>query len=161
MSRPWVTHATDLRQPRCLSCARFPDQPGQETVAMNFRQWSQSEVEYGRKVLNSLMAGARSGRETFLDGRPLTPFLGKVVRNASTPAAAGAVLGMLGSLPGSHPKPAKRALAFGLLGWAIGLGIGVAWQSRELTSCAANGAWRNIGRVRDEHWLELHPIDYA
>jgi hypothetical protein len=128
---------------------------------MNLRQWSQSEVEYGRKVLNSGMAGARSGREAFLDGRPLTPFLGKVVRNASTPAAVGAVLGMLGSLPGSHPKPAKRALAFGLVGWAIGLGIGIAWQSRELSSCAANGAWRNIGRVRDEHWLETHPIDYA
>jgi hypothetical protein len=128
---------------------------------MNLREWSQSEVEFGRKVVNSGLAGARSGREAFLDGRPLTPFLGKTVRNASTPAAVGAILGLLGSFAGNHPKSAKRALVFGFLGGAIGLGIGIAWQSRELTACAANGAWRNIGRVRDEHWLETHPIDYA
>jgi hypothetical protein len=161
MSRSWVTHATDLSHHRCLSCARFPDQSGRCAIPMNLREWSQSEVEYGRKVLNSGLAGARSGREAFLDGRPLTPFLGKVVRHASTPAVAGAVLGMLGSFSGNHSKSAKRALAFGFLGWAIGLGIGIAWQSRELTACATNGALRNIGRVRDEHWLETHPIDYA
>ncbi len=68
---------------------------------------------------------------------------------------------MLGSFSGNHPKSAKRALAFGFLGWAIGLGISIAWQSRELATCATNGALRNIGRVRDEHWLETHPIDYA
>jgi hypothetical protein len=39
--------------------------------------------------------------------------------------------------------------------------MSIAWQSRRLTACAANGALRNIGRVRDEHWLETHPIDYA
>ena len=128
---------------------------------MNLREWSQSEVEFGRKVLNSGLAGARSGREAFLDGRPLTPFLGNTVRGASTLAAVGAILGALGSFAGNQPKSAKRMLAFGFLGGAIGLGIGIAWQSRELTACAANGAWRNIGRVRDERWLETHPIDYA
>lgn len=128
---------------------------------MNLRKWSQSEVEYGRKVLNSGLAGARSGQEAFLHGKPLTPFLGKVVRHASTPAALGAVLGILSSLPGEHPRCAKRTLAFGVLGWSIGLGMGIVWQSRELTACAADAALRNIGRVRDEHWLETHPIDYA
>ena len=128
---------------------------------MNLRKWSQSEVEYGRKVLNSGLAGARSGQEAFLHGNPLTPFLGRVVRHASTPAALGAVLGMLSGLPGLDPRCAKKAIGFGVLGWAIGLGVGIVWQSRELTAYAANGALRNIGRVRDEHWLETHPIDYA
>jgi hypothetical protein len=50
---------------------------------------------------------------------------------------------------------------FGLLGWAVGLGLGTAWQSRGLTTAAAKRALKNIGRVRDEHWLETHPIDYA
>jgi hypothetical protein len=128
---------------------------------MNLREWSQSEVEYGRKVLNSGLAGARSGQEAFLNGRPLTPFLSKVVRESSTPAAVGAILGTLGSFPGQHHPSPKRAFVFGVVGWAIGLGMGIIWQSRGLTACAANGAWRNIGRVRDEHWLETHPIDYA
>ena len=129
---------------------------------MNLREWSQSEVEYGRKVLNSGLAGARSGQEEFLNGNPLTPFLGRTVRNASAPAAVGTILGVLGSLAGeNHHKCAARSLVFGLLGGAIGLGMSIAWQSRRLTACAANGALRNIGRVRDEHWLETHPIDYA
>lgn len=128
---------------------------------MELRNWSKSEVEYGRKVLNSGLAGARSGRETFLNGRPLTPFLSRAVRNASRSAAAGAILGVLGSYPRERQMSANRALAFGILGGAIGLGVGVAWQSRRLTACVANGALKNIGRVRDEHWLERHPIDYA
>jgi hypothetical protein len=50
---------------------------------------------------------------------------------------------------------------FGLLGGAIGFGAGIAWENRRLAASAASGALRNIGRVRDEHWLERHPIDYA
>jgi hypothetical protein len=128
---------------------------------MTLRKWSESEVAYGRKVLISGLAGARCGRQAFLNGRPLTPFLGQIVRDASGPAAAGAIVGLLGSFPGHHHKSAKRALVFGCLGWAIGLGLGIAWQTRGLTACAADGALKNIGRTRDEHWLETHPIDYA
>ena len=128
---------------------------------MEIRNWSKSEVEYGRKVLNSGLAGARFGRESFLNGRPLTPFLSRAVRNASRPAAAGAILGVLGSYPGERNRSANRALTFCFLGWAIGLGVGIVWQSRRLTACVASGALKNIGRVRDEHWLERHPIDYA
>jgi hypothetical protein len=52
-------------------------------------------------------------------------------------------------------------LAYGLLGGAIGFGAGVAWESRRFTASVADGALRNIGKVRDEHWLTKHPIDYA
>lgn len=128
---------------------------------MNFREWSQSEVEYGRRVLHSGLAGARSGQEAFLHGEPLTPFLGNAIRKASAPAALGALLGLLSSVPGSNRECGKRALVFGLLGGAIGLGMSVAWQSRELTKSAASAALRNMNRARDEHWLETHPIDYA
>jgi hypothetical protein len=52
-------------------------------------------------------------------------------------------------------------LACGVLGGVIGFGAGVVWNSRRLTAAVAKGALRNVGRVRDEHWLERHPIDYA
>jgi hypothetical protein len=52
-------------------------------------------------------------------------------------------------------------LVFGFLGWAIGLGAGIAWKTRGLTECVTSNAFRNMGKVRDEHWLERHPIDYA
>jgi len=128
---------------------------------MDLRQWSKSNADYGRELLHSGIEGARSGGETFLNGESLTPFLSESVRSALKPAVLGACLGVLGSYPGYREKSISRALAFGLVGGALGFGAGVAWESRRLTSSAACGALRNIGRVRDEHWLTKHPIDYA
>jgi hypothetical protein len=128
---------------------------------MALREWSKSNANYGRKLVNSGIEGARSGRKAFLNGEPLTPFMSESVRRALRPAAVGACLGVLGSYPRCRPKSISRALACGLLGGAIGLGAGVAWESRHLTASAASGALKNIGRVRDEQWLTKHPIDYA
>jgi hypothetical protein len=128
---------------------------------MDVRKWSKSNADYGRKLLDSGIEGARSGREAFLHGESLNPFLSESARNALKPAVLGACLGVLGSYPGYREKSISRALAYGLLGGAIGFGAGVAWESRHLTASAAGGALKNIGRARDEHWLTKHPIDYA
>jgi hypothetical protein len=128
---------------------------------MESLEWLKSNVDYGRKVLNSGLEGARSGREAFLNGKSLNPFLSESVRNALKPAVIGACIGVLGSCPGNHRRSVSRAFVWGFLGAALGLGAGVAWQNRRLTASVTDGALRNIGRVRDEHWLEMHPIDYA
>ena len=128
---------------------------------MDLREWSKSSTDYGRKLLDSGIEGARSGREAFLNGESLTPFLSDSVRSALKPAALGACIGVLGNYPGYRQKSISRALAYGLLGGAIGFGAGVAWESRRFTASVADGALRNIGKVRDEHWLTKHPIDYA
>ena len=128
---------------------------------MDLREWSKSNAEYGRKLLDSGIEGARSGQEAYLDGRPLTPFLSESVRSALKPAAVGACIGMLGSYAGYRQKSLVKTLAFGLLGGAIGLGAGLAWESRRFTASVAGGAMRNMGKVRDAHWLNKHPIDYA
>jgi len=127
---------------------------------MNLHEWSQSEVEYGRKVLHSGLAGARTGRETFLNGKPLSPFLSEAARSASLAAATGALIGVLVSQRRNR-ESACKSMVLGFLGWTIGLGLGMAWQSRGLTACVTGAALENIGRVRDEHWLQRHPIDYA
>ena len=128
---------------------------------MALRKWSKSNLDYGRKVLNSGLEGARSGREAFLKGGPLVPYLNESVRNAWEPAAIGACIGLLGSYSGNGRRSISRAFAYSLLGGALGFGAGVAWESRRLTASVARGALRNIDRVRDEHWFEGHPIDYA
>jgi hypothetical protein len=128
---------------------------------MDLRKWSKSSTEYGRELLHSGIEGARSGREAFLNGESLTPFLGESVRSALKPAALGACIGILGSYPGYRDKSVSRRLAYGLLGGAFGLGVGVAWESRRLSASVAGGALKGIERVRDEHWLTKHPIDYA
>lgn len=132
-----------------------------EATAMEPHNRSKSEFEYGRKAMHSALEGARCGEEAFLRGRSLSPFLGEGVRDALKPAAVGACIGLLGSYPGDHRGSIGRALAFGLAGWAIGFGAGVAWKTRGLIESVATNAFRNIGKVRDEHWLERHPIDYA
>jgi hypothetical protein len=128
---------------------------------MDVCKWSKSNADYGRRLLDSGIEGARSGREQFLNGESLTPFLSESVRSALKPAALGACIGVLGSYPGYREKSISRALAYGLLGGAIGFGAGVVWESRRLTASVAGSALKNIGRVRDEHWLTKHPIDYA
>jgi len=128
---------------------------------MNFSQWKKSNADYGRKLLNSGLEGARSGREAFLSGRPQAPFLNESARHAVTAAAIGTGIGLLGSFSAIRHKSPGRAVAFGVLGGVLGLGAGVAWENRCLGASVVSGALRNIGRVRDEHWLEKNPIDYA
>ena len=76
-------------------------------------------------------------------------------------AAVGACVGLVGSYLGNRRKSAGRAFAFGIVGGAIGFGVGLAWENRRLEASVVSGAWKNIGRARDEHWLDRHPIDYA
>jgi hypothetical protein len=120
-----------------------------------------SDLDYGRKILHSGLEGARSGREAFLHGRSLTPFLREALVSAFVPAASGAFLGAWGTYPRGRDRFARRAIGWSLLGAAVGLCAGAAFASRRLTASVAEGAWKSIGRVRDEHWLEKNPIDYA
>jgi hypothetical protein len=127
---------------------------------MTVQQWLESEVKYGRKVLDAGLEGTRSGREAFLEGKSLTPYLNESVQKAFIPAAIGTCIGVLGSAA-KQKRPVGRVLAFGLVGGAIGFGLGIAWESRHLTMTAVSSALKKISRVCDEHWLERHPIDYA
>jgi hypothetical protein len=128
---------------------------------MLLSEWSKSEVEYGRRILNSGLEGVRSGREAFLNGRPLTPFFRESFRKALTPAALGACMGLLTSCRGKRQRSVAHTLAAGLLGGLVGLAAGLVWENRFLATSSTSNALKNIERVRTEHWLEKHPIDYA
>jgi len=128
---------------------------------MQLSEWSKSEVEYGRRVFNSGLDGVRSGREAFLNGRPLTPFFRESCLKALKPAALGACIGLLASCPRDRSRGTSRLMLSGLLGGLVGFAAGIVWESRFLTRNAADGALRGIQKVRDERWLQKHPIDYA
>ena len=121
-----------------------------EDIPMDLCKWSKSNADYGRRLVDSGISGARSGQEAFFNGESLTPFISESVQSALKPAAVGAGIGVLGSYPGSRQKSIARALVFGLLGGAIGLGVGLAWESRRFTASVAGSALKNMGRVRDE-----------
>jgi len=127
---------------------------------MGVETWLESELEYGRKVLDAGLEGTRSGREAFLDGKPLTPFLKDSVRKALIPAAIGSCIGMIGNAR-KHYRSPGQVLALGLIDGMIGFGLGMTWQGRRLAASATRSALKKMSRVRDEHWLAKHPIDYA
>jgi hypothetical protein len=128
---------------------------------MDLGKWVKSNVDYGRRLVDSGIDGARSGQEEFFSGKPLTPFLSDSVRGALVPAAIGACVGVLACYPLSRRKSTSATVAYGLLGGVIGLTTGLAWESRHLSANVAGKALKNIGKVRDEQWLNKHPINYA
>jgi hypothetical protein len=76
-------------------------------------------------------------------------------------AVAGACLGLLPSCLKWRRSRVPGALALGALGSALGFCAGFTWKTRRLSFGCAHSAARELGRVSDDHWLEMHPIDYA
>jgi hypothetical protein len=127
---------------------------------MNVLGWSESELDYGRKLVDSAVEGVRRGESEFLKDESLGLFLGKSALHAMMPAILGACFGWLGGyLENRHSK--NQALICGLLGGVVGFGAGLLWDSRKLTASAASGAWKSVSQARDAHWFEKNPIDYA
>jgi len=111
--------------------------------------------------MNSGLQGARHAEEQFLETESLKPYLSESAHAALAPALIGACVGVIGSRPGSRNSSPTRAFAFAMAGWLLGFTVGLAWESRRLTVSVMSGAKKGIDKVRDEHWLETHPIDYA
>jgi hypothetical protein len=128
---------------------------------MDLGEWVKSNAEYGRRLVGSGIEGARSGKQEFLDGEPLAPFLGDSFKGALLPAAVGACVGVLVGYPICRRKSPTVTWAYGLLGCVVGLGAGFAWKSRHLSASAASGALKNISKARDEQWLTKNPVNYA
>jgi hypothetical protein len=121
--------------------------------------WTKSNIEYTRKLVHSAVEGVQGGEEDFLHGEPLNEFVGSSIRSALRPAAIGTVLGILGGY--SDRRRLTKALGYGILGGTLGFGVGFLWESRRMLMSIGNGARKKVDQVRDEHWLEKNPIDYA
>lgn len=128
---------------------------------MNFVEWSKSNIGYGRKLVNSALDGARAGEGEFLKQESLAAHLGESTCKALGPALVGACLGVAGASLSNGRRSYRRAVAYGLVGGAIGLGAGLMWDNGPLAERVFAGAWKRISKTRDEHWFEKNPIDYA
>jgi len=69
------------------------------------------------------------------------------------------LLGILGGC--SDRRRLTKALGYGILGGTLGFGVGFLWESRRMLMSIGNCAKKKVDQVRDEHWLENNPIDYA
>jgi hypothetical protein len=125
---------------------------------MSLHTWS--NLEYAKKLVDSGIEGAQKGEQSFLHGEPLTPILGKSACQALKPAAFGAGLLLL-ACQNTRKKSASTVVSRAIIGGAIGFGIGLLWHNRRLARHVIVGIRQGVGKIRDEHWLEMHPIDYA
>jgi hypothetical protein len=103
----------------------------------------------------------RSGRESHLNGRPLSEVLTQSARASLSLATIGACVGLLRLYASDRRGRIPKTVAWSAVGSAIGFCAGFAWKTRELAASMGRGSLKQIGTVRDEHWLECHPIDYA
>jgi hypothetical protein len=127
---------------------------------MNVLEWSESELDYGRRLMDSAVEGARRGEAELLKDESLVRYLESSALHAMVPATVGACLGWLGGYF-DDGRSKSRALMCGFLGGVIGFGAGVIWQNRKLTASIASGAWKTVSKTRDAHWFEKNPITYA
>ncbi len=117
-----------------------------------------SEMEYAADLIEAGVEGIVSAWKA--GGQRQLASARKTAVVAST--VAGAALGVLGGCLNTRRRPiAYRAALGGLAGTAVGLGIGMAWESRKFTRGAARGAMQKVNAVRDAHWLAANPIAYA
>lgn len=121
---------------------------------MHISESLQSEINYSRKLVEAGLDGGRSSAV-------LRQEFGRSVRSAWLPVVAGAAVGLLAAHFGGKRKTGRGAVWGALAGGALGFGGSMAWSSRAVTSKVFRTAGKNLHAVRDEHWLEKHPISYA
>lgn len=115
------------------------------------------DLAYGKRLVDAGWNGVAAARREF-DGRVFAPPLQNV---AWTHSAIGASIGMLTTGLTGKRKSASRVAMGGLVGSVLGLGVAVVWASRGFIGRAARKGARHVNVVRDAHWLENHPVDYA
>jgi hypothetical protein len=82
-------------------------------------------------------------------------------RSSWLPAVIGMAVGVSAVCLSDRTRSGRGAVLGALAGGALGFGGGVAWGSRDVTTTLVRHAAKNIGVVRDDHWLEKHPICYG
>jgi hypothetical protein len=120
-----------------------------------------TRVKYGRKLVHAGITGIRNGQDSARGEQSLTRIAADAARDSLTLALIGACVGLLGLQFGEKRDRPAKALLLGALGSAVGFCVGFGWKTRNVTSSVAHSTARELRRARDEHWLELNPIDYA
>ena len=128
---------------------------------MTVTDWVEENLEYGRKLVSSGVEGAQAGGEAALGDETLPEVLLDSAPSTLGIAVTGAGLGLLCSYFANKRKVTAQAALFAAVGAFAGFVIGAGWSTRHVAKGMRVGAMHNIKGVRDERWLERHPIDYA
>lgn len=118
-------------------------------------------VRYGRKLVNAGINGIRSGQDTARGDQPLSVLAAEAAQGSISLAAIGACVGLMSSCLLRRRNRSTNAVVLGAVGSVVGFFAGFGWKTRNVASSVAHSTARELRRARDEHWLDLNPIDYA
>lgn len=118
-------------------------------------------LTYGRQLVDAGIAGIRREQNSAFQGQPLSALAADSARDSLKLALAAACLGLLPAYVLGRRRRFSTTLAFAALGSAVGFFAAFGWKTRKVASTLAHAAAHELRRARDEHWLEMNPIDYA
>ncbi len=128
---------------------------------MNITDKIKSNLSYGKELVESGIEGAAEARKAVLAEEDKAELLHDAAQESWQSATVGAMVGAIVGVLADDRKPVRGVIFGGLLGVAAGFAGSFAWKTRPLSSAMARGAGKKIGRVRDQHWLSEHPINYG
>jgi len=112
-------------------------------------------LEYSRTLLEAGMTGLRNAQS---NNSSFNPDIASAARGALKIAAIGAGVALLRPNLSEHRNRRMRtAMCCAVLGFCAGF----AWRTRRLTGTIVDSASKEISKARDQHWLQLNPVDYA
>jgi hypothetical protein len=112
-------------------------------------------IIYGRRLMHAGVDALRTKDKATAD---YAPALAQSARAAFGAAAVGIGFGFLGyGVVHLRKRHVPRILACG----AVAFCANFLWRTRGIGADLTHRASREIAKVRDQRWLELHPIDYA
>ena len=121
---------------------------------MNSHGFVNDHIDYGRELLHAGLQGlhAKNGNAT------LKPEIVTAARASLISAAVGAGLAWLGcDLLKRRDLKAPAVITCSAFAFCAEFG----WRTRAISSGLVSSAAKEVSKVRDQHWLQANPIDYA
>ena len=128
---------------------------------MSIKGAIKDNIAYSKELLEAGIEGANEARREVLASEKTTDMVASAAQESWQPAALGVFVGAICGVLADDRKPIRGVIAGGLFGAVLGFAGSFAWKTRPLTTAMARKAGRNIGKVRDEHWLTKNPVNYG
>ena len=128
---------------------------------MSIKGAIKDNIAYSKELWEAGIEGANEARREVLASEKTTDMVASAAQESWQPAALGVFVGAICGVLADDRKPIRGVIAGGLFGAVLGFAGSFAWKTRPLTTAMARKAGKNIGKVRDEHWLTKNPVNYG
>jgi hypothetical protein len=128
---------------------------------MNIKDTVKENFAYGKDMWEAGIEGANTARREVLAAEATADLIAAAAQDSWQPATFGLLAGAICGTLADDRRPFRGVVAGGLFGAVLGFASGFVWNIRPLTSAMARNAGKRINKVRDDHWLSKHPVNYG